>query len=171
MKRILLLLITTAIASFQSIAQTKISFDSPDVSFTFRRCTCKGNIAYIDFLITNNGSSDLRGSVTYGKEPCSGFPGYYTAAYDDEGNVYTYNADKTKLSRIDIANEGPKGYISDFSFHLPSGIPVKMRITLSGVDEYATEISLLKVSFRSMNSPNVYGIALLEAKNLPIERE
>lgn len=160
-----IVLMTVSIAS----AQTTITFDNPDITFTFKRCTCSGKIAYIDFLVTNNTESDCNGYVKYDEEKCAGFPGYYTAAYDDEGNIYTAHSEICKISKINIAGASPS-YIDNYLFNLPVGVPVKMRVTLSGVDEYAAEITLLKITFRNMRSPNVYGIALMEARNIPITR-
>ena len=150
-------------------AQDSVTFSNPDISFVFKRCTCSGSTAYIDFMVTNQSDTDIRGFLNYTSESGSDYAAYYTAAYDDEGNVYRIQNQNNKLSGIVIGGSGP-GYQSGFSFDLPKGIPVKMRITLTGVDEYATKISLLKVAFRDMKTPIAYGIALLEARGLPITR-
>lgn len=154
---------------FLAQAQESISFSNPDISFEFKRCTSSGATAYIDFLVTNNSDSDINGDLLTGAEPCSGFEGYYTAAYDDEGNVYRCQDQNYKIAGIAIGGSASL-YGSGFRFDLPKGIPVKMRVTLTGLDQYATKISLMKITFRDMKTPAVYGIALLEARGLPITR-
>ncbi len=150
--------------------QTTNSFyGNPGIDFKFKRCVCSGSTAYVDFTITNNSKVHVQGHLLE-KEPCSGFANYYTAAYDDEGNMYTFRTAPCKINHIDIANQSVS-YNYEFSFDLPVGVPVRMRVTLSNVDEYATTISLLKVCFRNMNPSEYYGQALFEAKNIPIVRQ
>ena len=168
MKRILLAFAAMFAFTFSISAQPSVSFENPDIVFKFKRCVSVGNIAYLDFIITNIGSKELVPTVLYdgiqvhSKE---------TKIYDDEANMYEaeYGREHT-IQKIDIAGQAPDG-IKDFDFNLPVGVPLKMRITLAGVDEFATELSLVKVHFLGMNTPKSYGYAFLQARNLPITRQ
>ena len=53
MKKVFLSL-ALSLMSICSFSQVKVSFDYPDVEVQFKRCVLKGNIAYLDFLMTNN---------------------------------------------------------------------------------------------------------------------
>lgn len=164
MRRFFLFAVLLCAAFSMAEAQPSIKFDNPEISFRFKRCICSGNTAYVDFLIMNNSSGELSSRIM-DEEPCDA--NGYTAAYDDEGNVY--RADGGKLA-VRIADSDPF-YRVDYSFNLPMGVPVKMRVTLTGVDEFATMLPLLKIAFRGMETVRAYGIAYLEVRDIPIVRQ
>ena len=137
------------------------SFNNPDVTFTFKKCVCSGGSAYVDIIIQNNSGAGLAASVL-SQEPCAGYEDWKCVAYDDEGNSY----EVTRLK----AGGSDRAIGSNYPLNLPDGVPVKARIWFSGVARDASEFSLLKLSFRGMDTAEPYGAGLLQMKNIPISR-
>lgn len=137
------------------------SFNNPDVTFTFKKCVCSGGSAYVDIIIQNNSGAGLAASVL-SQEPCAGYEDWKCVAYDDEGNSY-------EVARLK-AGGSDRAIGSNYPLNLPDGVPVKARIWFSGVARDASEFSLLKLSFRGMDTAEPYGAGLLQMKNIPISR-
>lgn len=137
------------------------SFNNPDVTFTFKKCVCSGGSAYVDIIIQNNSGAGLAASVL-SQEPCAGYEDWKCVAYDDEGNSY-------EVARLK-ASGSDRAIGSNYPLNLPDGVPVKARIWFSGVARDASEFSLLKLSFRGMDTAEPYGAGLLQMKNIPISR-
>ena len=137
------------------------SFNNPDVTFTFKKCVCSGGSAYVDIIIQNNSGAGLAASVL-SQEPCAGYEDWKCVAYDDEGNSY-------EVARLK-AGGSDRAIGSNYPLNLPDGVPVKARIWFSGVARDASEFSLLKLSFRGMDTAEAYGAGLLQMKNIPISR-
>lgn len=137
------------------------SFNNPDVTFTFKKCVCSGGSAYVDIIILNNSGAGLAASVL-SQEPCAGYEDWKCVAYDDEGNSY-------EVARLK-AGGSDRAIGSNYPLNLPDGVPVKARIWFSGVARDASEFSLLKLSFRGMDTAEPYGAGLLQMKNIPISR-
>lgn len=137
------------------------SFNNPDVTFTFKKCVCAGGNAYIDLVIANNSGSHLSASVL-SQEPCAGYEDWKCVAYDDQGNSYP-------VARLK-AGGSDRSIGSNYPLELPDGVPVKARIWFSGVAKDASEFSLLKLSFRGMDTAEPYGAGLLQMKKIPIAR-
>ena len=157
MKRLALILLFTLFA-MSGYAQT-IKLNAPDVEIKFKRCIASGGSAYVDLVMTNWSGKEIRGERVW-KEPMNSYDNYYTAVYDDEGNMYRHDS----LS-FSFAGE------SSNSFYAPCEIPIKVRIYIRNLDEYASEIKLLKMAFRGMPSAEPYGAALLEIRDIPITRQ
>lgn len=166
MKKLVLFLTAIAVGCFCVQAQT-VTFTNPDIKVEFKRCICSGRTMYVDFVMTNWSGKDMTGRRTDKENMYSYADAYFTAAFDDEGNVYkpAYG-----ITSVRIGAEVFRG-MDGGSFALPSEIPVKIRVNLTDVDEFATEISLLKLTFRSMDPDTPYGVAMLEAKHIPIVRQ
>ncbi|MBR4735579.1 MAG: hypothetical protein IK052_05750 [Bacteroidales bacterium] len=171
MKRIIASFAAAVAICIGCFAQTKITFDNPDIKFTFKRCVVSGKIAYVDFLILNETGAAVDGLFRRDNEEGYGYTDYFTAVYDDEGMVYRW--DFGNVPRIAGAEIGgySLGGSSLTNFKLPVGVPVRMRLTIIGLDEYATELTLVKVAFRNMKSVHPYGIAVMDAHHLPITRD
>ena len=169
MKKVFLSL-ALSFMSICSFSQVKVSFDYPDVEVQFKRCVLKGNIAYLDFLMTNNTKEEIiaRPRDSYGND--------HLSAYDDEGNVYLY----------ELSSDSPKIWIQSFagktinsiSFSavdiiVPVGIPVKGRIQIFDVDEFSTLFNLVKIPFWPFygKSQNKNNSATIQFKNVPIIRQ
>lgn len=150
-------------------AQT-VTFDNPDVQFKFKKCFVSGSKAFIDFTITNETGTDFDALLIRNQD--SGRLSFMTIVYDDEGNSYRWrdvSNGSNYIAGIEIG--GTVMGSTDLTWcHLPNGVPVKMRITLSGFDEYAASLPLVKVSFRNMKTPEPYGMASMEARDLPVSR-
>ncbi len=160
MKRLLLFVavaLSVAVASAQSV-----KFSAPDVDVKFKRCIATGNNAYIDVVITNWMGKDVN-AYCITKESMANYGHHFTAAYDDEGNMYR------PFSEISIL-VGGENVLSDH-FYLPREIPVKLRVYIKNLNEYASEIKLLKIAFRSISPADSYGAALLELRSIPITRQ
>lgn len=157
MKRLALILLFTLFA-MSGYAQT-IRLNAPDVEIKFKRCIASGGSAYVDLVMTNWSEKEIRGECVW-KEPMNSYDNYYTAVYDDEGNIYRYD-----YLSFSFAGE------SSMSFYAPCEIPIKVRIYIRNLDEYASEIKLLKIAFRGMPSSEPYGAALLEIRDIPITRQ
>lgn len=157
MKRLALILLFTLFA-MSGYAQT-IKLNAPDVEFKFKRCIASGGSAYVDLVMTNWSGKEFSGLLTQ-QEMMASYDNYYTAVYDDEGNMYRHDS----LS-FSFAGE------SSNSFYAPCEIPIKVRIYIRNLDEYASEIKLLKMAFRGMPSAEPYGAALLEIRDIPITRQ
>lgn len=165
MKRFIFTVIALFFATL-TFSQTTIKFAYPEIEFKFKRCICSGSTAYIDFTILNNTKQDVKGILDYDGNP---YNGIFPAAYDDEGNVYRTRGELYQISRIDIAEQSfpqPQPY----SFLLPAGIPVKMRVTLSGVDEYAAKFTMLKILFREFYRSGWSDYTPVEIRDIPIIR-
>ena len=159
MKRLALILLFTLFA-MSGYAQT-IKLNAPDVEIKFKRCIASGGSAYVDLVMTNWSGKEFSGLLTHQEQMASAsYDNYYTAVYDDEGNMYRHNS----LS-FSFAGE------SSYSFYAPCEIPIKVRLYIRNLDEYASEIKLLKMAFRGMPSAEPYGAALLEIRDIPITRQ
>ena len=131
------------------------------MTFTFKKCVCSGGSAYVDIVIQNNSGAGLAASVL-SQEPCAGYEDWKCVAYDNEGNSY-------EVARLK-AGGSDRAIGSNYPLNLPDGVPVKARIWFSGVARDASEFSLLKLSFRGMDTAEPYGAGLLQMKNIPISR-
>ncbi len=161
MKKLFIIVISLLFAS-TAFAQVKCVSCDTDFEMTYKRSFVSNNAVIVDFLITYHG----QGTAAYGKNRTSikVTQGANTCIYDDEGNIYkgymTVEGDPTNI----IANVGNSGTCYA---ELESGIPVKLRITVKDVDEYAT-------SFVKMNLYCTFGYGdgsgIISATNIPIPR-
>lgn len=160
MKRLFLLVVAVLFVA-AGYAQS-IKFTVPDVDVKLKRCIASGNTAYIDLVITNWTNKEIS-AMCVGEESMANFAHFYTAAYDDEGNVYKYG----KNLKITISGEDSLYH----RFSLPCEIPVKIRVYINNLSKYAREFSMLKVAFRGVSPVEPYGVALLEVRGIPITRQ
>ena len=125
MKRIIL--IALCLFSFiTAFGQVKCVSSNIDFEMTYKRTFVSNNAVIVDFLITYNGNGSRRFEVSQDMGTC---------IYDDEGNVYRgqTTASMNPINIIvNIGNTGQNG------IDLQSGVPVKVRITIKDVDEFAT---------------------------------
>ena len=166
MKRILFV-ITLLFGGLFSISAQTMSFTNPEIQVRFKRCICSGSSAYVDLLMTNYSGKDMTGD-SFAAENMAGYESYVTAVYDDEGNVYKPHYG---IASVTIGGESfiPSG--ASHSFLLPADVPVKIRVHLKGVDQFAAELVLLKMNFRNLDPATPYGASLLEVRNIPIIRQ
>lgn len=161
MKKIILSLALLLSMCIGVMAQTKVSFNGPiGLDWKFKRSFMNGNTLVVDFVVENNTSKDIE---------CMVAPTYGTGlkAFDDEGNVYTY--ENKNFSGI----TGSKNQIWVWE-SIPVGNMIKVRLQISGIDEYATIIKTLVVpiSTDATNGRNpVAQQSELRVTNIPIPRE
>ena len=123
-------------------AQVKVVSPHPDVKVKFLRCIESGGTAVIEFTVNNLSNQDQEFTIL----------GYnnYSTAYDDEGNLY-------EDANIQISDRiGPA-----ISIVFPSNIPVKCKLHIEKISQYATEFSkatlglLLRGEYKSIEFFNI----------------
>lgn len=121
-----------------------------------------GNKVMVDIVLTNKTAKSISGSFC-GKEPCFGFDDYRIAAWDDQGNEYSFEGN----GKIKIFKGTDRMW--DVSINLPPNVPVKYTLCIDEVPSSVTALPLLTISFRGLNPYESYGQTLMRARNLPIE--
>lgn len=165
MKKLILILTTLLVAS-ASYGQS-IKFSVPGIEVTYKRCIATGTSAYVDFIMTNWTGKEIQGT-SFSEENMYGYENYCTVVYDDEGNIYRPGGG---MASVTIGDDTFVPSLASRRFALPSGVPVKFRVRLINVDEFATELTLLKMNFRELDEGTTYGASLLEIRNIPISRQ
>lgn len=169
MKRILTVLyLLLAAAGLR--AQTTVLPPDDGIEVRFRRCIVRGTTAYLDFTLTNVSDRETVKAVLMDREPYVRYEGYETVAYDDEGKVY--DCKSNRIGRVTLGGDTvdrPRFMCTDTP--LSNGIPVKVRMEIRGIDEFATTFRLVKVCFRGTMTAEEHGQALLQFKDVPLVRE
>lgn len=140
-----------ALISVSAMSQVRCVSSNPDYELTYKRSFTAGNNVIIDFLVTYYGK---------GKE---WFKVCDTRIYDDEGNIY-----KTYLTAAGYQHDiiPDVGNTGEYAMYVESGIPVKVRITVQNVDEYATMLKKMILTCRVGEGPtsslpfNIYNIPI-----------
>ncbi|WP_455673969.1 hypothetical protein [Phocaeicola sp.] len=153
----LFLFLLIPIGGWAQSESLKIKTNNPDFKIKVKRCEAMDKTCTIDVLLSNVGDSDVTIAL------CGGFTGN-SKAYDDEGNMYT--DEKVLVSvgggRLDCGNT-PYTQLSP-------NVPVKARIQIEGVPEYAQTINLINlVVFCS--EWNFSWDKPVKISNIPISRE
>ena len=162
MKKLLLSAALLLCMCIGAMAQTKLIVNNGPIGldWKFKRSFLSGSTLVVDFVVENNTSKDIECMVapTYGAG---------LKAFDDEGNVYTY--ENRNFSGI----TGSKNQIWVWE-SIPVGNLIKVRLQISGIDEYATVIKNLIVPILTdaTNGRNpVAQQSELRVTNIPIPRE
>ncbi|EXZ04270.1 hypothetical protein [Bacteroides fragilis] len=123
-------------------AQVKVVSPHPDIKVKFLRCIESGGTAVIEFTVNNLSNQDKEFNLS----SCCG----YSTSYDDEGNLY-------EDANIQISDRiGPA-----ISIVFPSNIPVKCKLHIEKISQYATEFSkatlglLLRGEYKSIEFFNI----------------
>lgn len=123
-------------------AQVKVKSPHPDIKVKFLRCIESGGTAVIEFTVNNLSNQDKELNLS----SCCG----YSTSYDDEGNLY-------EDANIQISERiGPA-----ISIVFPSNIPVKCKLHIEKISQYATEFSkatlglLLRGEYKSIEFFNI----------------
>ncbi len=154
MKKIITFLIFTFF-SICAFGQVKCILDNPDYEMKYKRTTVNNSDVIMDFTITYHGRGQ---GYFYIEEGLGNF-------YDDEGNIY--NARKNPVGDrinlfVDIGNSGRCGQ------YLESGIPIKVRIRLKDVDDFATEFVKINLECKFVENKPFSSFTIT---NVPIPRE
>lgn len=155
MKRLFIIIVSVFAASAMH-GQVRCSTDYPDLELKYKRTTVSGSNVSVDFTLTYHGKDEMEIRISDGNN---------TIFYDDEGNIYKGQGlsgmGERKNNNI-IADVGNAN--SDYGL-LPSGIPIKLRMLIKNVDEYATSFPKIIIGFSS------YGWYEMQISNVPIPRE
>lgn len=158
---VVMLLMVSIVASAQ--IKTSRQYIPIDVDIKVKRCVVSGSQGYIDLLFTNYTGEFIKKVVVQSSETCLD-KNNETIVYDDEGNVYKYTYGGG-IYKITFGGES-----SQYNgTNLPEDVPVKMRIELEGISEYATEFTMLNIAFRNISS-HYYGVGSVTFRNIPITR-
>ena len=158
---VVMLLMVSIVASAQ--IKTSRQYIPIDVDIKVKRCVVSGSQGYIDLLFTNYTGEFIKKVVVQSSETCLD-KNNETIVYDDEGNVYKYTYGGG-IYKITLGGES-----SQYNgTNLPEDVPVKMRIELEGISEYATEFTMLNIAFRNISS-HYYGVGSITFRNIPITR-
>lgn len=125
--------------------------DIPGLDVQFKRCVVNGNNGYFDFLFTNVSS--------YNTFHLCFEHGINTELYDDEGNILK------NVFRFSVGNEDAP-YIVD----IPKDITIKVRVSFSNLDEYATKFKLLKLGITHGQVMGSYTWGYVELRDVPFVR-
>ena len=165
MKRFFLSAVMLLMLSLIVNAQIKTSrqYIPIDIDIKVKRCVVSGAQGYIDLVFTNHTGAFVKDVMVQSSETCLS-KNNETIVYDDEGNVYRYTY---KGGIYNIIFGGESGQYN--MVNLPEDVPVKMRIELENVSEYATEFTMLNIAFRNISS-HYYGVGSVTFRNIPITR-
>lgn len=152
------------LSSLLATAQVKISGEGIFPSYIelkFKRCIVQGDNGFLDLVVINHGKEC---TVTTGL-----FPGNESSIlfYDDEGNVLQKG---DGIASVDFA--GQKGSIYSIDGKFPTDVPMALRVNIKGVNEFATQFTLIKIVFTSFDwgyAP-VQNRGTIVLRNVPIER-
>ena len=156
MKRILYFALLISMAVTIN-AQVKVISPHPDIKIKFLRCKEAGGTATLEFTLTNLSRKDII-IYMWGAEPTR-----TTKIYDAEWNYY----DTDEQVNIQIANGPASSYMKCTENTFPADIPVKCKVAINGLDEYAAELSRVVIDMLVVNGTNKD----IEFKNVPIIRD
>lgn len=160
MKKILLFLMAMFALGLQNInAQDgiKILTNHPDFNIKVKRCAASGKTVIIDLVLNNTGVNDVENVVVWGGNN-------YSEAYDDEGNMYQHDNFKVR-----VANKPNYDSWQTDKFNIPTGVPIRLSISIEGVPQSAESIARLKLIIRC----DAWGIGRdkpVKISNIPISR-
>lgn len=143
MKKTLLLFIvlcSTIIAS----AQVKCTSSNPDYKIAYKRTIVADNTVFVDFTVTYYGDEQVYFRI-YGPQ-----------IYDDEGNIYSFDS----YNVVNVGNTGKNGA------DIEPDIPIKVRIPIKNVDEFATLFNKMILPYGNGYDKNTFTIT-----NVPIPRD
>lgn len=143
MKKILLLFIvlcSTIIAS----AQVKCTSSNPDYTIAYKRTIVADNTVFVDFTVTYYGNEQVYFRI------------YDPQIYDDEGNIYSFSS----YNVVNVGNTGKNGA------DIEPDIPIKVRIPIKNVDEFATLFNKMILPYGNGYDKNTFTII-----NVPIPRD
>ena len=136
MKKILLILMAMFAFGLQNVSAQdgiKIVTNHPDFKIKVKRCAASGKTVIIDLVLTNVGTNDVENVSIAGG--CWG-----SEVYDDEGNIYN-----TSNLGVRVANRDSYDCRDTGSFNIPTGVPMKLSISIEGVPQSSESIARLKL--------------------------
>ena len=141
---------TAVVGESSQRSNVKIITNHPDFKVRIQRCEVSGRTCVIDLIMENVGYQDVK--LMYWTNGSS--------VYDDEGNQYA--APRVLIGQADVYY----GYTS-----LLANVPVKARITIEGVAEFATMFRRIDIRLHCEQWGLGYNNKKLVLMNVPITRE
>lgn len=141
---------TAVVGESSQRSNVKIITNHPDFKVRIQRCEVSGRTCVIDLIMENVGYQDVK--LMYWTNGSS--------VYDDEGNQYA--APRVLIGQADVYY----GYTS-----LLANVPVKARITIEGVAEFATMFRRIDIRLHCEQWGLGYNNKNLVLMNVPITRE
>ena len=142
---------------------TKVMFDEPGFTFSVKKVERAGRNVYISIEVDNQSGRNVKPLLIARESTKHPSDGYECAAYlDSGGSIDMYSARMLVLEGSD--RRGDSQYIASW----PSGVKSVFKVYLSDVSPDATAVNVLRMSFRQVSQGAVYGIALLEIRNIPL---
>ncbi len=138
MRKLLLAAVAVFVTAFSANAQVKIESPHPDLDIKITRCAYASGTVVIDMVITN-----------FGPDEVLGLRDGNVSAYDDDGNGYNGNNSEIRYGFVNQGLKRAGGGSSTPTFAFPQDVPLKFRIQLSNINNYATKFSLLSIGFSS----------------------
>lgn len=137
MKRFILFTLFTlfALCNYDLQAQVKFHSSTNGLEMVAKRMSINGDIVTITGTLTWYGKTEAKAFNLSRPE---------VRIIDDEGDVYTYNNIQIDIANVTILDPG---YTLGEVVDLPVGIPLKVTITVFGVNEYATAFSLIEIPY------------------------
>lgn len=171
MKRTILSIALLCVLSVAASAQiTKSSQYIPmGLDIKVKRCVVSGSQGYIDLIFTNHTGAPMPGVWVWNSYSLATLDNPTTAAYDDEGNIYYYeNMKNNNIYQITFG--GGKGFYN--SADLPVEVPIKMRLDIKNISEFATEFTMLNLVLGHVSSVGNGndGVGAVTFHNIPIMR-
>lgn len=148
-----ILLTTMSLFCLLATAQVKVTYSSQKTNITFKRCVATGTSGYIDFLISNLSNTEIQYTIYNGDTR--------VRLYDDEGNCYTTYK---YIAPVVFGGTTQK------CCSVPAGTSVKCRISFSGLDEYATQLTNVTIEIYEQPYREMCKAETLVITDIPITR-
>ena len=116
-------------------AQVRFSSATPNLEMVAKRMSVENGVATIVGTITWYGKIDAKEFTLNRRE---------IKFIDDEGDFYTFENIQIDMGNVTVLTPGS---VFGSGIDLPAGIPVKFRITIRGLNEYATAFSLIEIPY------------------------
>lgn len=160
-KKLCLIVVLMVMCGISALGQTngmKIVSVHPDLKIKIIRCEAVAKTAIIDFVFENVGNNDVGIRLS-----AQTFGSLASAAYDDEGDVYS----GSRAFQVKLGKSGMEEYYVDHT--LPAGIPIKGQIKIEGLSESATLFRRIDLLIES----GLWGgdLKTIKITNVPISRE
>lgn len=118
---------------FNANAQVKVESPNSNLNVKIINCTMSNETAVINMVLSNYGP-DEELSISNGD----------IEIYDNKGNYYD-----SKNTKITLGLTSAKKLSSSSSFTLPKDSPLKFSVSIKGVSEKTSKLTLMKLGFKS----------------------
>jgi hypothetical protein len=166
MKRILLMMLAMLAFGVHDIqaqdAPLKIVTNHPDFKINVKRCAASGKTVILDLILTNEGANDVENVIVYAGAGYVADP--HAEAYDSQGNIYQDHSIAVKVANRNNFSDANTG-----EFHILSGVPMRLSVSIDGVPLSAESIARLKLPV-SAKAWNLDGRKPVIFRNIPISR-